>query len=54
MLNALCWIAKVEVPPEGVPTRTPTPAEMEAGLQGERPPDWSSDRTREIIDQMNR
>ncbi len=54
MLNALCWIAKVEVPPEGVPTRTPTPEEMEANLQGEPPQDWSPDRTREIIDQMNR
>ncbi len=54
MLNAMCWVAQVEIPPEGVPTKTPTPEEMEAHLQGDRPQDWSSDRTREIIDQMNR
>lgn len=54
MLNAVCWIAKVEVPPEGVPTRTPTVGEMEADLQGDRPPDLTSDRIQRIIEQMNR
>jgi hypothetical protein len=31
MLNALTWVAGVEVPPEGVPSRTPTFEELAAG-----------------------
>jgi len=53
MLNALCWIANVEVPPEGVPTRTPTVEEMEADLEGDRPADWTPERTRQTIERMN-
>ena len=30
VLNAMLWIAKVEVPAEGVPSKTPTPEEMDA------------------------
>lgn len=29
VLNAITWIAKVEVPPDGVPSKTPTDKEME-------------------------
>ena len=54
MLNAICWIASVKVPADGVPTRTPTPRQMEANLQGERPKDWTIEKTREIIERMNR
>jgi type 1 glutamine amidotransferase len=53
MLNAVCWVAKVEVPADGVPTRTPTVEEMEANLAGDRPGDWSPDRTRKTIEQLN-
>ncbi len=54
MLNAVCWIAKIEVPPDGVPTKTPTVEEMEANLEGSRPSDWTPDRTRQIIEEMNK
>jgi len=54
MLNAVCWIARIEVPADGVPTRTPTVEQMEASLEGDRPQDWTADRTREIIERMNR
>lgn len=54
MLNAICWIAKVKVPRGGVPTRTPTVEEMEANLEGDRPKDWTPQRTREIIERLNR
>ena len=37
MLNAVCWIARIEVPADGVPTPTPTVQEMEANLEGDRP-----------------
>jgi hypothetical protein len=33
MLNAICWIAKLEVPADGVPSKTPTQEEMEANLK---------------------
>jgi len=53
MLNAVCWIAKVEVLADGVPTPTPTVEEMEANLQGDRPKNWSTDRTRQMIQRLN-
>jgi hypothetical protein len=53
MLNALCWIAGVDVPPDGVATPTPTVAQMEANLQGERPRDWTAERIKERIEQLN-
>jgi hypothetical protein len=37
-----------------VPTRTPTVEEMEANLEGDRPKDWTPQRTREIIERLNR
>jgi hypothetical protein len=33
MLNAIAWIAKLEVPADGVPSKTPTQEEMEANLK---------------------
>jgi type 1 glutamine amidotransferase len=54
ILNAVCWIAKVEVPADGVPTKTPTAEEMAADLQGDRPRDLTADRIQRIIQEMNR
>jgi hypothetical protein len=54
LLNALCWIAKVEVPPGGVQTETPTAEEMEANLAGDRPQNWTRERTRQMIEQLNK
>lgn len=54
MLNAVCWIAKVEVPLGGVPTPTPTVQDMEAHLEGDRPANWTADKTRQVIEEMNR
>lgn len=53
MLNAVCWIARIDIPAEGVPTPTPTADQMEANLQGERPPDWTTDKTRQTIERIN-
>jgi hypothetical protein len=33
MLNAIAWIAKIDVPADGVPSKTPTQEEMEANLK---------------------
>ncbi len=32
VLNAICWIAKKDIPEDGVPTETPTDEEMKANL----------------------
>ncbi len=53
ILNAVCWIAGVEVPPDGVATKTPTPEQMEANLQGDRPREWTTQRVRQTIEKMN-
>ncbi|OHB65070.1 MAG: hypothetical protein A2Y77_11850 [Planctomycetes bacterium RBG_13_62_9] len=54
ILNAMCWIAGVEVPPDGVATKTPTAQEMEVNLQGDRPQEWTTERVRQTIEQLNR
>jgi type 1 glutamine amidotransferase len=53
ILNAMCWVAGVEVPPDGVATKTPTPEQMEANLQGDRPREWTTKQIRQTIEQMN-
>jgi len=53
ILNAVCWIAGVEVPPDGVATKTPTAEQMEANLQGDRPREWTTERIKQTIEKMN-
>lgn len=53
MLNAICWTAKIDIPPDGVATPTPTVEQMTADLEGERPPDWTDERIRRTIEQLN-
>lgn len=53
ILNAICWVAKVEVPSAGVPTKTPTAQQMEANLQGDRPKEWTTERIAKTIEQLN-
>lgn len=33
MLNAICWIAKLDVPADGVPSKTPSQEDLEANLK---------------------
>lgn len=53
LLNTTCWIAHVEVPADGVPTTTPTAAEMEANLEGDRPKEWTTERIAHVIKELN-
>jgi hypothetical protein len=32
VLNAICWIAKAEIPADGIATPTPTQEELDANL----------------------
>jgi hypothetical protein len=54
VLNALVWIAGAEVPPQGVPSATPTLEQLEADLQQPRPDNFNVQATREWIERMNR
>jgi len=54
VLNALVWIAGAEVPPGGVPSKTPTLEELEADLGMPRPANFNADAVRKQIEQMNR
>jgi type 1 glutamine amidotransferase len=54
LLNAVCWIAKIDVPPGGVQTATPTAEQIEANLEGNRPEGWTRQTTQETIDKLNR
>jgi hypothetical protein len=53
VLNALVWIAGAEVPPDGVPTETPTLEELESYLGQSRPANFNADAVREQIRKMN-
>ena len=52
VLNAILWIAKAEVPPAGVPSKTPTVAELEANLDTPRPPGVSAEAVQDFIDEF--
>jgi hypothetical protein len=54
VLNALVWLAGAEVPPDGVPSPTPTLEELEADLGTPRPKDFDAEAVRRKIAAMNR
>lgn len=54
VLNALVWIAGGEVPPDGVPSKTPTVAELEANLDHKRPPGVSPKAIQGFIDEFRK
>ena len=54
LLNAFVWIAHAEVPPDGVPSKTPTPEELADNQESPRPKDWKPERIQQMIDQFNR
>jgi type 1 glutamine amidotransferase len=54
LLNAICWIAKTDIPADGVQSKRPTVEEMEANLEGARPKDWTTERIQKVIDDVNK
>ena len=54
VLNALVWVAGAEVPANGVRTRTPTVAELEANLDAKRPRGVGPDAIEDFIKGFNR
>jgi hypothetical protein len=53
LLNAAVWLAKVDVPADGVPSKTPTLEELEQNQDYDQPGDFPRDRIRKQIDQWN-
>ena len=54
VLNALVWSAGLDVPPSGVPSKTPTLEELEANQDYPKPNNYNPERTRKTIQQWNR
>ena len=53
VLNAIVWIAGAEVPPDGVPSQTPTLEQLEADLGKPRPGNFNATAVKKQIDKMN-
>jgi type 1 glutamine amidotransferase len=49
VLNAIVWTAKIEVPADGIVTKTPTAEELEANQELPKPADWTRERTQQMI-----
>ncbi len=54
VLNALVWIAGAEVPPDGVPSKTPSIEELEANQDYPKSKSWNREKIRKMIEQWNR
>ncbi|OGV58857.1 MAG: hypothetical protein A2283_00640 [Lentisphaerae bacterium RIFOXYA12_FULL_48_11] len=53
VLNAIVWIAKLEVPKDGVPSKTPTLEEMQADLAKPVPENFNARAIQDKISKMN-
>jgi hypothetical protein len=53
VLNALVWITGADVPPEGVPSKTPSIDELEANQDYPKPNNWNREKIQKLIEQWN-
>jgi len=53
MLNAFVWLAGAGVPPDGVPSKTPTAEELAENQHAPRPKDWKPESVQKMIDRWN-
>jgi hypothetical protein len=51
VLNGIAWVAKLEVPPGGVPSKTPTLEELEANQDEPQPANFDREKVRKMIEQ---
>jgi len=54
VLNAIVWTAGGDVPPGGVPSKTPTLDELRTNLDSPAPTNWRPESVRAMIDAFNR
>jgi hypothetical protein len=53
VLNGLVWITGLDVPDNGVPSKTPTTDQLRANMDFPDPGSWNWDRIQEKIDRWN-
>ena len=53
VLNGLVWAAGLDVPPDGVPSQTPTTEQLRANMDSPDPGSWNWDRIQEKINKWN-
>ena len=53
VLNSLVWITGAEVPPDGIPSKTPSLDELEANQDYPKPDNWDRERIQQMIEQWN-
>ncbi|MBL7153048.1 MAG: ThuA domain-containing protein [Phycisphaerae bacterium] len=54
MLNALVWVTGLDVPANGIPSKTPTIEELEANQDYPKPNNFNTDRIKKLIEEWNR
>jgi hypothetical protein len=54
VLNALVWLTGAEVPPDGVPSKTPSLEELEANQDFPKPKNWDRVKIQQDIERWNR
>ena len=54
MLNAIVWVAGLDVPPDGVPSKTPTIEELEANQDYPKPKRYDREKLRERLRRFKR
>ncbi len=50
VLNGIAWIAGLEIPPDGVPSKTPTLEELEANQDYPQPENFNRQRVQDLLD----
>ena len=53
VLNAIVWIARLEVPPDGVSSKQPTADDLIANQDSPMPPEWNIGLVQRFIDDFN-
>jgi hypothetical protein len=53
VLNALVWVAGLDVPPDGVPSKTTSIDELEANQDYPKPENYNREKIQQMIDQWN-
>jgi hypothetical protein len=51
VLNGIAWVAKLDIPPGGVPSKTPTLEELEANQDKPQPAGFDRQKVRKMIEQ---
>ena len=50
VLNGIAWVAKLDIPPGGVPSKTPTLEALEANQDKPQPKDFDREKVRKMME----